>query len=103
MAHLGRLNKWVTLANKQEESDEDFTPLEPEGAWAAITPQLVVGDASRSVQHIVRMRWHPQVSLDTRITYRADATRRQDLYVRGFQNVEMDDDMVQLYCEEVIP
>ena len=102
MARLGRLNKWVTLANKQEETDEDFTDLEPNGVWAEITPQLVVGDASRTVQHIVRMRWHPQVSLDTRITYRADATRTQVLFVRGYQNVQMDDDILQLSCEEIV-
>lgn len=103
MALLGRMNKWVTLANKQMESDEDFTALDPDGAWAEITPQFAIGDSSRSMLHVVRMRWHPDVSLDTRIVYQPTRDRTITMFVRGVQNVNMDDDMLQLSCEEILP
>lgn len=103
MALLGRMNKWVTLANKQAEPSEDFTALDPEGCWAALSPQLSVGDTSRSIQHVVEMRWHPDVSLDTRIVYEPGDGRRLALYVRAVQNLDMDDDMLRLLCEEITP
>ena len=46
------------------------TPLSPAGVWAAIEP-LPPGtsDTNRTLTHQVRMRFHPEVTMDTKIEY----------------------------------
>jgi hypothetical protein len=92
----GDYNKWVTLS---EGRDDNWTPLSPEGSWAAIEPQApgTSGD-QRSVTHLVRLPFHPGVTVDSKVTYDG-----RDLFVRGYQNVNEDGVELRLLCEEVIP
>jgi head-tail adaptor len=101
----GPCNKWVTLANSPDSSDDAiWTDLSPSGIWAAIEPLPPGGSDNRSITHLVRMRYHPAVTLDTRIQY-ADARidRTRSLYVRGVQSVNEAADELRLLCEEVQP
>lgn len=101
----GPCNKWVTLSRWPETEDETRgTPLNPEGIWAAIEPLPPGGTDNRTLTHVVRMRFHPEVTLDTRIVY-VDGRRHQtrSLYVRGVQDVNEAGDELQLLCEEVQP
>lgn len=97
---LGRLDKWVTLSRSPQTSGDSngfFDDLAPSGGWALIQP-LAPSDNGRGITHLVTMRFHPQVTMDTRIVY-----GDRELFVKGFQNVnEYDRDMV-LLCEEVVP
>jgi len=99
---VGRLNKWVTLSRgpqKSPDNDGFFEDLVPPGCWAAIQPLPPgAGDLARTIQHQVTMRYHPQVSLDTRLLY---GTR--ELFVRGFQTIDEDNVEMRLLCEEIIP
>jgi head-tail adaptor len=96
----GKLTKWVTLARSPQttnDSDGFFEPLDPEGVWAGIEP-LAPGADGRIINHLVTMRFHDQVSIDTRIVY---GTR--SLFVKGVQNVNEEDTELRLLCEEVVP
>lgn len=102
----GRLNKWVTLSRSPQttpDSDGFFEDLDPAGVWASIQPLQPQGDG-RSIFHYVTMRFHPQVTVDTRILHgtRADGSPRE-LFVRGVQNVDERNVEMRLYCEEVVP
>jgi head-tail adaptor len=96
----GRLTKWVTLANQPDQPDDAdgfFEALDPAGVWAGIRPLPPAADG-RTLQHEVEMRYHPQVTMDTRILY---GTR--ELFVKGFQNVDDRNVELRLLCEEVVP
>jgi head-tail adaptor len=96
---VNHLNKWVTLSRAPQETDDNdgfFEPLNPPGVWAAIEPLAPIGDG-RTVQSLVTLRYHPQVSMDTRILY---GTR--ELFVKGFQNVTERNVELRCLCEEVV-
>lgn len=100
----GGCNKWVTLVRWPETEDEvRGTPLNPPGIFAAIEP-ISPGTENRVTTHMVRMRYHPEVTCDTRIAY-ADARlgRTRHLYVRGVQSVDEAGDELRLLCEEIQP
>lgn len=102
----GSLDKWVTLSRSPQTTDDSdgyFEDLSPNGAWAGIQP-LTASDNGRTLTHLVRMRFHPQVTMDTRIVY-SDATlgRDRELFVKGFQNLNERNAEMQLICEEVVP
>src|SRR4051812_40385027 len=97
----GPTNKWVTLARYPDDDDETRgTPLNPEGVWAAIEPLPPGLTDGRMLSHLVRMRFHPQVTVDTKIDY-VDARlgRTRQLFVRGLQSVNEAGDELQLLCE----
>lgn len=104
----GRYNKWVTLSQSPQVTDDSdgfFQALDPEGTWAAIRPQLSAN--GRTIDHVVEMRHHPQVTVDTRIVYEDPSkpigkTTRQ-LFVKGVQNIEERNDVLVLLCEEITP
>lgn len=101
----GACNKWVTLSQGPQVEDGPFAPLSPEGIWAAIEP-LAPGNNSndRAITHIVRMRFHPEVTYDTRIGYEdARLGRTRYLFVRGIQTVNEQGDELRLMAEEVQP
>lgn len=107
----GPLNKWVTLSRcpvTTPDSDGFFEALDPEGVWAAIEPMAPSAN-DRTISHIVRMRFHPGVTVDTRIVYATTApnnpaiTMTRELFVKGVQNVLERNDEMRLYCEEVQP
>jgi len=95
----GRLNKWVTLSRSPQstnDSDGFFDALDPPGVWAAIRPSTA-GD-ERTLLHDVEIRYHPQVTIDTRILY---GTRQ--LFVKGCVNVDEANVALRLQCEEIVP
>lgn len=101
----GSCNKWVTLDRwPATDTEPRGTPLSPPGIWAAIEPLTPGGADNRTTTHVVRMRFHPEVTCDTRIQY-ADARlgRTRDLFVRGVQTVNEDGDEMVLLAEEVAP
>jgi head-tail adaptor len=97
----GRLDKWVTLSKAPDttpDSDGFFEALSPAGVWAQIDPyQPWESDGVRTQSATVFIRYHPQVTLDTRILY---GTR--ELFVKGVQNINEKGAWMRLYCEEVI-
>jgi head-tail adaptor len=102
----GACNKWVTLSRSAETTSEDphGNELTPSGVWAAIEPLAPGGSDNRTLTHVVRMRFHPEVTVDTRIDY-ADARlgRTRLLFVRGLQVVDEAGDEMRLLAEEVMP
>lgn len=103
---VGDLNKWVTLSrNPPSDTEAQGTPLSPPGVWCAIEP-LPPGtsDTDRALTHTVRMRFHPEVTIDTAIDY-ADARlgRTRKLFVRGLQSVNEAGDQLVLLAEEIQP
>lgn len=101
----GPCNKWVTLSRWPEtDTEARGTPLNPPGIFAAIEPLAPGGSDNRTTTHVVRMRFHPEVTCDTRIQY-ADArvSRTRSLFVRGVQSVDENGDELRLLCEEVAP
>lgn len=97
---IGRHNKPVTLFKTPEttpDSDGYFEALVPSAWWAAIEPLAPGTNGTHSITHLVTMRYHPQVGLDTCVFY---GTRQ--LFVRGLQNVSEDDRELRLLCEEVL-
>jgi head-tail adaptor len=103
---VGRTNKWVRLLrNPATENEVEGTPLSPEWCWAGIEP-LPPGSSteSRTISHLVLMRFHADVTLDTKIEY-ADAriNRTRTLYVRGVQSVNEAGDEMFLFAEEIQP
>lgn len=96
---LGRMNRQVTLSRSPQATDDSdgfFEALSPETVWARIQP-LSPSDNGRTQQHLVTIRYHSQVTMDTRIVY---GTR--ELFVKGVQNVDERNAEMQLLCEEVI-
>jgi head-tail adaptor len=102
----------VTLSRSPQETDDSdgyFEPLSPSEWWASIQPLSPGSGEGRAVQHQVAMRWHPQVTMDTRIVYLdpyrktdANPTGQRELFVRGFQNVNERNEKLYLLCEEII-
>lgn len=95
------MNKWVTLSRapiSSPDSDGFFEDLNPAGTWAQIEPFFpgASADSSRVTAHSVRIRYHPQVTVDTRIVF---GTR--ELFVKGVQNINEANAEMVLYCEEV--
>lgn len=105
---VGRYGIWVTLSQSPQvsgDSDGNFEDLDPPGAWVSIRPTL--SSNGRTIESIVEMRHHPQVTIDTRIVYE-DANKptgktTRELFVKGVQNLEEMNDTLVLLCEEVTP
>lgn len=94
------MNKWVTLTRAPQTSPDTNgfdEALSPAGVYASIQPLAPSGDG-RTIEHLVTIRYHSQVTMDTCILF---GTRR--LFVKGFQNVAEHDAEMRLLCEEVIP
>lgn len=102
VVRAGQLRKQVTLSRAPQttpDSDGFFEALSPSTVWASIEPyDASVADGTRMQASRVVIRYHAQVTVDTRILY---GTR--ELFVKGVQNVgELNREMV-LFCEEAIP
>lgn len=78
---------------------EDRTPVvfSPAQVFADIQPAPPSAFDELKVTHLVRIRYHEQVTFNTRLTHRG---RR--LYVRGIQNVGERNRELVLQCEEVV-
>jgi SPP1 family predicted phage head-tail adaptor len=83
---------------------EVWTALTPSPVWASIVPatareleRLVAGTVQASATHVVRVRFHPQITTETRLTY---GTRV--FSVTGIQNTDESDIELVLTCQEVV-
>lgn len=92
--NAGALRHYVKLENPVEH--EPAVLLIPGYVWAEVAPTSPGALDERKTTHQVRMRYHPQVTFNTRITHRG-----RFLYVRGIQNIEERNTELVLYCEEV--
>ncbi len=96
----GRLNRQVSLARQPittNDSDGFYEDLDPATVWARIQP-LQPSENGRTIQSLVTIRYHAQVTMDTRIRY---GTR--ELFVKGFQNPDDTGAEMSLFCEEAVP
>ena len=94
----GALRQRGTLENPPTvpgDADGAYEPLTPPVVWLGIEPQAPGGGDNRQLLHLVTMRSHSQVTIDTRITV---GSRR--LYVRGLQDAGGGE--LRLLCEEII-
>jgi len=104
---IGRMNRFVTLSRNPDVpgTEHKFEPLNPQAVWCAIEPLgPTIADETRMLSSRVTMRFHKEVTIDTRIVY-ADPVlgRDRELFVRGVQNVDDANDTLVLFCEEVVP
>lgn len=103
---VGRLTKRVSLARGPQtsgDSDGYYEDLDPKHAWAAIDPQGPTDDG-RTMSHLITVRFHKQITMDTRLVYTDPVLNRdRHFFVRGFQNVAERNDEMRLVCEEVVP
>ena len=100
----GDLRQQVSLSRCPQtspDSDGFFEDLTPRDWRASILPNAPSEDGRR-ITHLVTMRYHPQVNMDTRIVYTEQGTTHQ-LFVRSFQDVEQRHVELRCLCEEIIP
>jgi hypothetical protein len=92
---IGRLRHYVTL----DDPVPDGTPVTftPSVVKAAVEPGAPGSFDEQRVSYRVVIRYHPQVTFNTRITLESGA----QLLVKGIQNVEMKNRVLELLCEEV--
>ncbi len=98
--------KYVALARAPQttnDSDGYWEPLNPANAWCSIQPAFGQGDG-RITEHLIEMRFHAQVTVDTRIVYTDPVlSRDRQFFVRGVQNIDEANDLIRLACEETAP
>jgi head-tail adaptor len=105
----GRLNRFVALSRSpvaSNDADGFFEDLTPSTAWCSIQPieMTVGGDSTRIQISRVVTRFHPQITVDTRLVYRdQNLGRDRELFVKSVQNVDDDCNELVLACEEVWP
>lgn len=102
----GRLNKYVTLSRSPQSSpdgDGFFEALSPSTAWAQIQP-VTAGEFERSTYHQITIRFHAQVTMDTRLVYTDAALGRdREFFVKGVQSIDEANKEMRLLCEEITP
>jgi len=104
----GRMNRLVSLSRSPQtsgDSDGFFEALSPSTAWCAIEPlDATISDGTRVQSSRVTMRFHPQVTVDTRLVYDDPVLgRERELFVKGVQNLQDGNHELVLFCDEVIP
>jgi hypothetical protein len=99
-------NRLVSLFRSPQTSGDSngfFEALTPPTAWCSIQPVFGVSDG-RSRESVVEMRFHPQVTIDTKLSFYDGALlRTRELFVRGVQHVDEAHDLIRLACEEIQP
>lgn len=107
----GDLTHYVALENPTTTPDGDggftttWAALSPSHAWASVVPatagrleRIVASTVQSASSHIVEMRYHPGVTIQTRITL--DGPRY--LQVTGVQNVDEASVVTRLSCVEIL-
>lgn len=102
---VGRLNHRVTLWRGPlltDDADGYLEPLTPRVWWISIEP-LAPQEDIRMTASLVVMRYHPQVTVDTRIIEGDDprAAGVRQLIVKGLQDTNDAHIELRLLCEEV--
>lgn len=73
--------------------------LDPDHAYVAIDPAPPGPYDENKITHIVRMDFHPDLTLNTRLTLDCDG---RQLWVRGIQDMDFRHIELTLLCEEVL-
>lgn len=91
---------WVDL----DDPVEDGTPVvfEPARVKAAIEPLAPGSFDEERTSLQVTMRYHPQVTFNTRLRFTDRSGLAHQIFVRGIQNVQMLNRELVLFCEEVL-
>ncbi len=94
MIDPGTLRDWVTL----DEPIEDGTPVvfSPSMVKVSLQPSEPSPFNDSKVSYRVQLYYHPQITIHTRLT----TEDGKQLWVRGYQNVEMRNRELVLVCEE---
>jgi head-tail adaptor len=103
---IGALRHQVSLARSPQttnDADGFYEPLAPALVHAAIVP-ISPGSDGRTTTHLITMRFHKQVTVDTRIVF-SDPIKQRDreFFVRGIQNVDERNVELRCLCEEIEP
>jgi head-tail adaptor len=87
-----------------DDSDGFFEPLDPLVWWCSIEP-LAPQEEMRMITSVVTMRWHPRVTVDTRIVDGDDprVPGARQLIVKGIQDVNNAHVTLRMLCEEIAP
>lgn len=108
---IGNLRHQVTLENPgprvpdaEGGYTEAWTPLTPSPVWASIQPatardleRRVASTMQSTATHIVTMRFHPQVTTKTRLTF-----GNRVFFVSGVQNTDERNVELVLACQEIV-
>lgn len=98
--------KRVTLSKAPEEpgdSDGFFEALSPATWWFQMDPfPPSESDGQRTQPSLLTGRYHPQITLDTRVVYEDPDKGTRELFVKGIQNIDERGAWMRLHCEEVI-
>jgi SPP1 family predicted phage head-tail adaptor len=109
---IGERRAWVTLQNPgpsmndgQGNSTTPWYPLDPPMMKARIAPasaanleRITVGGVIAVATHVVTMRYHPQVTTDTQITYQG-----RTFYVKAVHNPDEKNEETIAVCQELMP
>lgn len=110
MLKAGDLNHSVVLENPSTTPDGDggftqtWTALSPSPVWASVLPatsgrmeRLVGSTVEAGATHLVEMRYHPGVTIKTRVTLGS-----RHLQVINVQNVDERSEVTRLTCVEIL-
>lgn len=111
----GKLDHSLTLENPTRVDDpgggytEVWTALSPSPVPAAIDPatqtnleHVVANAVQSSATHVITIRFHPGVTLQSRVSFTDRAGQVHLLTVKGMQNPKQRDRVLRLACEEVL-
>ncbi len=91
---------WVDLDDPVPDgSQETFTPSRMKCAIRPVAPGAF---DEQKTTYIVEMRYHPQVTFNTRIRFTDKRGDVHHIYVRGIDNIDLLDRKLVLLCEEVV-
>lgn len=95
MATAGQRPHFVTLQDRRDAGVP--VVFSPDTAWVALRPEApgLLDEAGALME--VEMDYHPQVTTETRLVMESG----RHLWVKGVQNVDEQNRVLRLLCEEV--
>lgn len=115
LRHLVSLDNPTSGTPTSEGTAQTWAPLSPGEMWASIDPatareleRVVAGAVQSTATHLITIRYHPQVTTQTRVTKgprAADDSLEEgslEFHVTGVQNPELRNEMLILVCEQVV-
>lgn len=111
----GKLDHSITVENPTRVEDpgggytETWATIAPNPLPAGIEPatavnleRIVANVVQSTATHIVTIRFHPGVTLQSRVSFTDRAGKAHVLAVKGMQNPKQRDRVLKLACEEVV-
>lgn len=95
----GRFRHWVDLGAADADDTAVYAPARVK---CLIQPTQPGAFDEQKTSHVVQMRYHPQVSFNTKLTFVDRNNARHELFIKGIQNVNMMNRELVLACEEVM-